>query len=35
MTFRNGRVSFEDFARLTTLAAFDTAYLDQDGPVLR
>ena len=35
VTFRNGRVSFEDFARLTTLAAFDTAYLDQDGPVLR
>lgn len=35
MTFRNGRVAFDDFDRLKTVAAFDTAYLDQDGPLLR
>jgi CRP-like cAMP-binding protein len=35
MTFRDGRVLFEDFERLVELANFDTAYLDQDGPLLR
>ncbi len=35
VTFQKGRVSFDDFARLKALAGFDTAYLDQDGPLLR
>ncbi|MGY6633166.1 MAG: Crp/Fnr family transcriptional regulator, partial [Alkalilacustris sp.] len=35
VTLRNGRVAFNDFERLKTVAAFDTAYLDQDGPLLR
>ena len=35
VTFQKGRVVFDDFGRLTTLAAFDTAYLDQEGPLLR
>ncbi|MDF0601933.1 Crp/Fnr family transcriptional regulator [Psychromarinibacter sp. C21-152] len=35
MTFQKGRVVFDDFARLTDLAGFDTSYLDQDGPLLR
>lgn len=34
-TFQKGRVAFDDFGRLKTLAAFDTAYLDQGGPLLR
>ena len=34
MTFQKGRVSFDDFAGLVALADFDTAYLDQDGPLL-
>ncbi|KPQ05629.1 MAG: cAMP-binding putative transcriptional regulator [Rhodobacteraceae bacterium HLUCCA12] len=34
VTFRQGHVIFDDFARLKTLAAFDTAYLDQEGPLL-
>ncbi|MBE0453233.1 MAG: Crp/Fnr family transcriptional regulator [Roseovarius sp.] len=35
VTFQKGRVTFDDFGRLTTLATFDTAYLDQNGPLLR
>ena len=35
LTFRNGRVTFDDFDRLVTLADFDKAYLDHDGPLLR
>lgn len=35
VTFRNGRVAFDDFPRLKTLGGFDTAYLDQEGPLLR
>ena len=35
LTFRGGQVIFDDFERLVTLADFDTAYLDQDGPLLR
>lgn len=35
LTYRNGQVTFDDFDRLVKLAAFDTAYLDQDGPLLR
>lgn len=35
VTFQKGRVTFDDFERLVTLAAFDTAYLDQEGPLLR
>ena len=35
LTIQKRRVVFEDFDRLTALAGFDTAYLDQDGPLLR
>ena len=35
VTFQKGRVVFDDFERLKELAAFDTAYLDQEGPLLR
>ena len=35
MTFRGGHVIVDDFERLVELAEFDTAYLDQDGPLLR
>jgi CRP-like cAMP-binding protein len=35
LTFRSGQVLFDDFERLVDLADFDTAYLDQDGPLLR
>ncbi|MCC6006353.1 MAG: Crp/Fnr family transcriptional regulator [Rhodobacteraceae bacterium] len=35
VTFRNGRVVFDDFKGLTAVASFDTAYLDQEGPLLR
>ena len=35
LTFRSGQVIFDDFERLVELANFDTAYLDQDGPLLR
>jgi transcription initiation factor IIE alpha subunit len=34
-TFQKGRVSFDDFQGLTSLAGFTTDYLDQDGPLLR
>ena len=35
VTFQKGRVTFDDFAGLVSLADFDTDYLDQDGPLLR
>ena len=35
LTFRSGQVIFDDFERLVALADFDTAYLDQEGPLLR
>ena len=35
VTFRDGRVSFEDHAGLVELAEFDPAYLDQTGPLLK
>ena len=35
VTFRNGRVTFDDFSGLVALANFDVDYLDQDGPLLR
>ena len=35
VTFQKGRVVFDDFAGLRDVARFDTAYLDQDGPLLR
>jgi CRP-like cAMP-binding protein len=35
VTFRGGRVVFDDFDRLRTLAGFDTGYLDHDGPLLK
>jgi CRP-like cAMP-binding protein len=35
MTFRDGRVTFDDFDGLVELAEFDVTYLDQGGPLLR
>jgi CRP-like cAMP-binding protein len=35
VTFQKRRVVFDDFDGLRELAGFDTAYLDQDGPLLR
>ena len=35
VTFRGGRVTFNDRSRLVELADFDPAYLDQEGPLLR
>jgi len=35
VTFQKGRVVFDDFRGLCDLAAFDIAYLDHDGPMLR
>lgn len=35
LTFRSGQVVFDDFEGLVKLADFDTAYLDQVGPLLR
>lgn len=35
VTFQKGRISFSDFDALVELAAFDTDYLDQEGPLLR
>jgi CRP-like cAMP-binding protein len=35
VTFQKGRVAFDDFKQLKSLAAFDIGYLDQDGPLLR
>lgn len=35
VTFRDGRVTFDDYGRLVGLAEFDPAYLDQSGPLLK
>ena len=35
VTFRDGFVTFDDYTRLTELAQFDPAYLDQLGPLLK
>ena len=35
LTFRDGKVVFDDFDGLVKLAEFDLTYLDQDGPLLR
>lgn len=35
VTFQKGRVVFNDLDKLSALAGFDMAYLDQDGPLLR
>ncbi len=35
LTFRNGRVTFEDYNRLVKMAGFDAAYLDHIGPLLK
>ncbi len=35
VTFQKGQVVFDDIERLREMAGFDTAYLDQDGPLLR
>jgi CRP-like cAMP-binding protein len=34
VTFQKGRVTFDDFGALVGMAGFDTAYLDQEGPLL-
>lgn len=34
VTFRDGKVTFENYDRLVDLAEFDPAYLDQTGPLL-
>jgi len=34
-TFRNGRVTFDDYDSLAALAEFDPAYLDHSGPLLK
>lgn len=35
VTFRDGKVIFDDFDGLVDLAEFDNTYLDQSGPLLR
>lgn len=35
VTFRDGFVTFDNYARLTDFAQFDPTYLDQVGPILR
>ena len=35
LTFRDGKVIFDDFDGLVALAEFDLTYLDQAGPLLR
>jgi len=35
LTFQKGRVTFDDYDGLVTLANFDRGYLDHDGPLLR
>lgn len=35
LTFQKNHVTFDDFDSLVTLADFDKAYLDHDGPLLR
>jgi CRP-like cAMP-binding protein len=34
VSFRDGQVKFLDYAGLVKLAGFDTAYLDETGPLL-
>jgi len=35
VTFRNGRVTFDDLDRFVALADFDPAYMDHVGPLLK
>lgn len=35
VTFQNGKVTFNDFNALVTLADFDTDYLDHGGPLMK
>ncbi len=35
LTFRDGKVTFDDHNGLVALAEFDVSYLDQEGPLLR
>lgn len=35
VTFRKGRVTFDDFERLKKFSEFDVDYLDHDGPMLQ
>lgn len=35
VTFRDGHVTFDDHDRLVEFAEFDSAYLDQTGPLLK
>lgn len=35
VTFRNGQVTFQDYARLVDFAGFDSTYLDHAGPRLK
>ena len=35
VTFRNGRVVFDNHEKLVEFAEFDTAYMDQGGPLLK
>ncbi|PKP75273.1 MAG: Crp/Fnr family transcriptional regulator [Alphaproteobacteria bacterium HGW-Alphaproteobacteria-6] len=35
VTFRDGRVTFDDYPGLVALADFDSAYLDHQGPLLK
>lgn len=35
VTFRNGKVTFDDYDRLVDFAAFDMEYLDHTGPLLK
>ncbi len=35
VTFRDGRVTFDDYDRLVAIAEFDPTYLDQAGPLLK
>ena len=35
VTFRDGRVTFDDYDGLVAVADFDPAYLDQEGPLLK
>ena len=35
LTFRDGHVTFDNYQGLVALTAFDPAYLDQAGPLLK
>ena len=35
VTFHRGRVVFDDYDALVEFAAYDRAYLDHDGPLLK